>query len=106
MNTTLTHDDCYVLFKASQNAWNSLQVIKNNRLYQLEMLYITMKEACIIDLSIDPIMAAIAILDEKKCEKRIQHLALIQAHANAVDALKHGPAGADDYLPLPQITPR
>ena len=106
MNTTLTHEDCQVLFKASQNAWNSLQVIKNNRLYQLEMLYVTLKEACIIDSSIDPIMAAIAILDEQESEKRIQHSALIQTHANAVDALKHRSVGANDYLPLRQITPR
>lgn len=82
MNTTLTHDDCHTLFRASQDAWSSLDVIKNNRLYQLEVLYLTLKEGD----PTDSIMRAIAILDEQEIVLRKKYSALVQAHAAAVDA--------------------
>lgn len=80
---TLTDEDCYAIFKASQAAWARLETIKNARSFQLELLYLAIKDP----FPTDSIMCAIAILDEQKAEQRKQYLALLLAHANAVSAL-------------------
>lgn len=87
MNATLTDEDCYAIFAASQDAWNRLDMIKSNRLYQLEILYLTLKEGG----AADSIMRVIAILDEQEIELRKKYSALVQAHAAAVDALPGNP---------------
>ena len=91
MNATLTDEDCYAIFKASQDAWNRLEVTKNSRLFQLGTLYLTLKQECIVDSSIDPIIQAIATLDSQREEQWKQYLALVLAHKEAVDALSSQP---------------
>ena len=87
MNATLTDDDCYAIFTAYQIAWNRLDMIKSNRLYQLEMLYLTLKDGG----AARSIMRAIAILEKQEIEQRKKYSALVQAHAAAVDALPGNP---------------
>lgn len=108
MNTTLTHEDSHTLFKASQDVWGRLDMIKSKRLSQLEILYITLKwDGGMVDVSTDPIMRSIAILDEQEIELRKKYSALAQAHAAAVDALSGQPVGANNHLPLRQtVTPQ
>ena len=83
MNNTITDDDCTEIFRSSQAAWARLETIKNARSFQLEMLYLAIKDPA----PTDSIMRAIAILDEQEAEQRKQYLALLLAHANAVSAL-------------------
>ncbi len=91
MNATLTDEDCYAIFKASQDAWLRMECLKNNRSFKLEILYLTMKDSGIVDSSIDSIMQSIAILTDKEAEQRKKYSALVQAHAAAVDALPGNP---------------
>ena len=83
MNATLTDEDCYAIFKASQDAWNRLEVTKTSRLFQLESLYQTIRN----NDRTDSIVQAIAGLDEQRDEHRKQYWALVLAHKEVCDAL-------------------
>lgn len=83
MNATLTDEDCYAIFIASQDACNRMEATEKSRLYQLELLYQTIR----INGRTDSILQAIAGLDEQRDEQRKQYWALVLAHKEVCDAL-------------------
>lgn len=87
MSLQLFIEDCHEIFAASQEAWGRLEAIKNRRLFQLEILYLTIKDK-------DPaesIMRAIAMLDDQEAEQRKKYLALVAAHKAALDSQSQSP---------------
>lgn len=82
MSLQLFIEDCHEIFAASQEAWSRLEAIKNRRLFQLEILYLTLKD----NDPTESIMRAIAILDEQEAEQRKKYLALVAAHKAALDS--------------------
>ena len=60
MNVSIADEDCYGIVIARQDARIRMEVLKNSRSFQLEVLYITLKDGD----PTDSIMQAIAILDK------------------------------------------
>lgn len=81
MSTQLINEDATTIFLASQAAWNILEEIKNRRLFQLEVLYLTLKDKD----PVDSILQSIDILDVQEANQRKKYESLVASHRAALE---------------------
>ncbi|CAH1387052.1 hypothetical protein [Candidatus Nitrotoga sp. M5] len=79
----ITHEDCHDLFQASQQAWDKLVATKTTRLYQLEVLYSTLKGGGNTESALN----ALNVVNDLEAEQSKQYSTLVQTHADAVTFL-------------------
>ncbi len=87
MNVTIADEDCYAIVIACQDAWRRMEVLKNGRSFQLEVLYTSLKDG----EPTDSIMQAIAILDKAEINQRKLYLTLVKAQADTINAWPGNP---------------
>jgi hypothetical protein len=83
MNVTIADEDCYSIAIALKR----MEELKNSRSFQLEVLYITLKN----DDPTDSIIQTLAILDKAEINQRKLYATLVKAHSETVNALPSKP---------------
>jgi hypothetical protein len=86
IKVTIADEDCNAIIIARQDTLRRIEVIKNSRSFQLNVLYITLKSGDPIDSIMQAIAILDKILDKAKSSQRKLYPTLIQAYADTVDA--------------------